>query len=217
MKQQAWNDDYQRIWKESFSGTVEKFTTQSLVSRMTCPVQAEGCYTGECSQCPTTQLHDILTERIEIDLDEECSWTIWRKMNNKLDLHKVTGSLAALLSEIDEQWPVYLLHTYCYRQQREYITHLRTQSTDKTYIIAQIDFPMNYTLLRQREVQQGFFSQHQATLFTAHLIIGSEHRDLAIVSNCMEHTTTFVYCAQKLIVTFVKKHFSAVKKINYLR
>jgi hypothetical protein len=76
---------------------------------------------------------------------------------------------------------------------------------------------MNYTLLRQREVQQGFFSQHQATLFTAHLIIDSEHRDLAIVSNCMEHTTTFVYCAQKLIVTFVKKHFPAVKKINYLR
>ena len=76
---------------------------------------------------------------------------------------------------------------------------------------------MNYTLLRQREVQQGFFSQHKATLFPVHLIIGSEHRDLAIVSDSMEHTTAFVYCAQSLIVTFVKKHFPLAKKINYLR
>jgi hypothetical protein len=184
---------------------------------MTCPKHAEGCYTGECSQCPTMQLQDILTERIEIDLDDECSWTIWKKMNNKFDLHKVTGSLDSLLNEIDEQWPNYLLHTYCYRQQREYITRLRMQSTDKTYIIAQIDFSMNYTLLRQREVQQGFFSQHQATLFTVHLIIGSEHRDMAIISDYMEHTTAFVYCAQNTILTFVKKHFPLVKKINYLR
>ena len=39
---------------------------------------------------------------------------------------------------------------------------------------------MNYTLIRQREVQQGFFSQHQATLFTVHLTNGSEHRDIAL-------------------------------------
>jgi hypothetical protein len=137
--------------------------------------------------------------------------------DNKFDLHKVTSSLAALLIEIDEQWSVYVLHIYCYRRQREYITHFRTQSTDKTYIIAQIDFTMNYTLLRQREVQQGFFSQHQATRFTAHLIIGLEHRDLAIVSDCMKHATSFVYCAQKLIITFVKKHYPAVQIINYFR
>ena len=76
---------------------------------------------------------------------------------------------------------------------------------------------MNYILIRQHDVQQGFFSQHQATLFTVHLIIEPEHRDLAMVSNSMEHTTAFVYCAQGMIVEFVKKHYSLVKKINYLR
>ena len=97
---------------------------------MICPVETEGCYTGECSQCPTTQLQDILTERLEIDLNGECSWTIWKKMNNKFDLQKVTGSLDSLLNEIVNQWSNYLLHTYCNRQQREYIAYLRTQSTD---------------------------------------------------------------------------------------
>ncbi len=99
----------------------------------------------------------------------------------------------------------------------EYITHLRSQSTDKIFIIAQIDFCMNYTLVRQREVQQGFFSQHQVTLFTIHLMIGSEHQEMAIVSDSMEHTTTFVYYAQRMIVNFLKKYFPLVKKINYLR
>jgi hypothetical protein len=83
--------------------------------------------------------------------------------------------------------------------------------------VAQIDFSMNYTWIRQREVQQGFFSQHQATLFTIHLTIGQEQRNLAIISNYMEHTTAFVYCAQKLLIQFIKKNFPLVKKINYLR
>ena len=76
---------------------------------------------------------------------------------------------------------------------------------------------MNYTLIRQREVQQGFFSQHQVTLFTIHLTIGQEHRNLAIISDYMEHTTSFVHCAQKLLVQYVKKNFPLVKKINYVR
>ena len=71
--------------------------------------------------------------------------------------------------------------------------------------------------MRQREVQQGFFSQHQVTIFTVHLTIGQQHRNLAIISDCMEHPTAFVYCAQKLIVQFIKHNFPLVKKINYVR
>ena len=55
-------------------------------------------------------------EHIEMDLDEECSWTIWKKLNTKFDLHKVTGSLDSLLSEIEDQWPHFLQHTYHNRQ-----------------------------------------------------------------------------------------------------
>ena len=76
---------------------------------------------------------------------------------------------------------------------------------------------MNYSLMRQREVQQGFFSRQQATLFIAHLIIGKEQQNLAVVSDRLEHDTAFIYCAQEIIVEFVKKKFPQVKKINYLR
>ena len=134
-----------------------------------------------------------------------------------LIFEKVTGSLNSLLNEIEDRWPYFVLRSYCNRQQREYITQLQAQSNKQDFIIARIDFSMNYILIRQHEVQQGFFSQYQATLFTIHPTIEPEHRDLAIVSNSMEHTTAFVYCAQGMIVEFVKKHYPLVKKINHLR
>ena len=152
-----------------------------------------------------------------MDLDEECGWTMWKKVNNKFDLQQITGSVDSLLTEIEDKWDVFLFHVYYNRQRREHIKELREKSTDKTFLVAQIDFSMNYTLVRQREVQQGFFSQHQATLFTIHLTVGQVQRNLAIVSNYMEHTTSFVYCAQQILVRFIKQNFPLVKKINYVR
>ena len=85
------------------------------------------------------------------------------------------------------------------------------QSTDKTFIVVQMDFSMNYNLIRQREVPQGCFTQHQATLFTAHLTIEKEYRTLAIISDCIEHTTAFVDCAQKNDCQLCQAKFSSSK------
>ncbi|CAF4441079.1 unnamed protein product [Rotaria socialis] len=128
----------------------------------------------------------------------------------------MTGSIEALLAEIEEQWPLFMLHTFCNRKQRDYISDLRAQSTKTTFVVAQIDFSMNYTLIRQREVQQGFFSQSQVSLFTVHLTVGKEHFDMAIISNSMEHNVAFVYCAQQIIVDYVKKNIPLAKKIIYV-
>ena len=188
-----------------------------LITQMVCAIQQEECFIGECDNCSKQNLIDTLTHNNSIDHDEECAWTVWKKVNNKFDLQQITGSVDSLLTEIEDKWDVFLFHVYCNRQQREHIKELREKSTNKTFLVAQIDFSMNYTLIRQREVQQGFFSQHQATLFTIHLTIGKEQRNVAIISNYMEHTTSFVFCAQQILVQFIKKNFPLVKKINYVR
>ena len=184
---------------------------------MVCTVETEECFSGICPQCLSQSLTDVLINNYDVDLDDECSWTLWKKVDNKFDLQEVVSSVESLLKEVETRWPAFLLHTYCNRQQREHIKELRAQSSDQTFIVAQIDFSMNYTLVRQREVQQGFFSQHQASLFTIHLTIGRDHRNLAVISDCMEHTTSFVYCSQKILVEFIKKNFPSVNKINYIR
>ena len=150
-------------------------------------------------------------------MDDEYSWAIWKKMKNKFDLQYIIGSVDSLLTTMEESWPTLLLHSYYNRQQLDYIKELRSQSTDKTFIVGHMDFSMNYTLIHQREVQQSFFSHHQVTLFTIYITGGREHRNLAIISDHLEHTTASVYCAQKILVQFTKKNFPLVQKINYIR
>ena len=160
---------------------------------------------------------NILMNRNDIDLDDNCSWTIWKKANNKFDLQQMTSSVYSPATAIEERWSAFLLYAYSNRQQRDHIKELRSRSSINTFVVAQIDFLMNYTLIRQREVQQGSFSQHQVTIFTVHLTIGQQHRNLAIINDCMEHSTAFVHCAQKRIVQFLKYYLLFVKKIKYVR
>ena len=119
---------------------------------MVCTVEKEDCFNGTCQNCPEETIIEIIIGNNIIDMDDECSWTIWKKMKNNFDLQYIIGTVDSLLTTIEESWPT-LLHTYYSRQQRDYIKGVRSQSTDKTFIVAQMDFSMNYTLIRQREVQ----------------------------------------------------------------
>jgi len=116
---------------------------KDLITQMVCTISNEKCFNGECDACPEENIRDILIDNIMLDLDDECSWTLWKKVNNKFDLQQMSGSVDSLLTEIEERWSSFLLHTHLNREQREYIKHLRCQSTEKTFAVAQIDFSMN--------------------------------------------------------------------------
>jgi hypothetical protein len=138
-------------------------------------------------------------------------------VNKKVDLHHINGSITSLLDEIDDQWKKFLIHSHFNREQRAYINSLRSQSSDTSYVAVQMDFAENYTLIRQREVQAAHWNNIQATLFTIHIKAGTNHKNMVVISDYMRHDTAFVYCAQQLIVEFVKKHYPQVTKINYIR
>ncbi|CAF4597394.1 unnamed protein product [Rotaria socialis] len=104
--------------------------------------------------------------------------------------------------------------TYINREQRNFINDLRIKSSHVSYAVIQIDFAENYAFLRQREVQAAHWNNQQATLFTIHMKIGSEHNNMVIISDYMRHDTAFVHGAQRLIVDFLRKHYPQVKKIN---
>ena len=133
-----------------------------LTTHFVCTVQQKVCFIGACDNCPTEKLMNIVTQNNATDLDEECGWTVSKKINNKFDLQQITGLVDSLLTEIEDKLDVLLFHVYCNRQQREHLKEVREKSTDKTFLVAQIDFSMNCTLVRQ----------HQATLFTIHLTVG---------------------------------------------
>ncbi|CAM4961315.1 unnamed protein product [Rotaria socialis] len=103
---------------------------------------------------------------------------------------------------------------YINGEQRNFINDLRIKSSHVSYAVIQIDFAENYAFLRQREVQAAHWNNQQATLFTIHMKIGSEHNNMVIISDYMRHDTAFVHGAQRLIVDFLRKHYPQVKKIN---
>jgi len=195
-----------------------KITTANLIDLAVCDQPNEDCFLFSCSRCNKRRVSAILQGLLDnIDEDDEWTWSIWQQVNKKVDLHHIRGSIVSLLNEVDEQWKSFAIHSYFNREQRTYIRDLRLLSSDMSYVVIQIDFAENYSVIRQREVQAAHWNNVQATLFTVHIKIGTKHKNIAIISDYMRHDTAFVYCAQQLIIKFVKQHFPFVCKINYLR
>ncbi len=128
---QAWNSYCQKRIKKTSTGNVGKFNLKDLISQTVCIDEKEDCFDGTCEECLEETIIDILIGDNIIDIDDECSWTMWKKMNNKFDLQYIIGSVDSLLTTIEDNWPTFLLHTYYNRQQRDYIKELRSQSTAK--------------------------------------------------------------------------------------
>ena len=110
-----------------------------------------------------------------------------------------------------------MIHSYFNQEQRSYINNLRLLSNDTSYVTVQIDFAENYRLIRQREAQAAHWNNLQVTLFTVHIKVETNHKNVVIISDYMRHDRAFVYCTQRLIVEFIKTHYPPVTKINYLR
>jgi hypothetical protein len=195
----------------------QKITARDLISLAVCAIPLEDCFLGACDRCGDQPPSCILLRQFDgIDEDDVCSWSLWKTVNKKVDLHEIRGTIASLLTEIDEQWSVFLLHSYYNREQRSFIDEIRGKSSDQSFVVVQMDFAENYTFVRQREVQAAHWNNQQATLFTIHIKIGQRHKNIVIISDYMHHDTAFVYCAQRLVVEFTKNHFPLVKKIFYL-
>jgi hypothetical protein len=76
---------------------------KDLIIRMVCTVPNEKCFNDECDDCPTENITDILSDNNLMDLDDECSWTLWKKVSNKFDLQQMFGSVDSLLMDFVEE------------------------------------------------------------------------------------------------------------------
>lgn len=211
---QAWNTFVKR---NNPTVAEEDMTDQRLAIRTVCANPTEDCFVRSCSDCEPLDPSTILLQNESIDEDENVCWSQWKMVDKKIDLQSINGSINSLMEEIDRQWSAFLSHWYITREQTKYIKAIRLNSSESSFLVAQMDFAENFSILRQREVQSYHWSNQQVTIFTVHLKIGSINKNLVLISDYMSHNTAFVYVAQEVVVNFVKKHFPSVAKINYLR
>ncbi len=151
-----------------------------------------------------------------MEIQDTASWSIWKKVNSRYELLHLTGTFRALLEEIDDLWPNFITHSFCTRQQRDYIALIKEMSSITTSAVVQLDFAQNFSFVIQREIQSAYYSRQQATIFTIYIRIGEEHRNMVFISDYLAHDTKFVYAAQKRIVEFLRKEYPNVSKINYV-
>ena len=150
------------------------------------------------------------------DEDNEVRWFNWIRTLGKVSLQETSGSMATLLSKIDEQQTVILYHDHVQEQQKCFIHEITQRSSDQDYVVVTCDFAENYTLVAQREVQSAHWNQQQVAIFTIHVKIGDAHLNVAAISDYLNHDTVFVHCCQKKIVAMIKDKFPLVRKIVYV-
>jgi hypothetical protein len=191
-------------------------TINSLLELTICKTPSEYCYYRECTNCHHLIASDILADGIDVELQDVASWSIWKKVNSRYELIHVTGSFQALLEEIDELWPNFITHNFYMHQQRDYIALIKEKSSITTFAIVQLDFSQNFSFVTQREIQSAYYSRQQATMFTIFIKIGVEHRNMVIISDYLAHDTRFVFCAQQIIIEFLRKEYHNLLKIMYV-
>ncbi|CAF1204282.1 unnamed protein product [Rotaria sordida] len=100
---------------------LELITDKHLINRIVCGIPFEDCFNRHCNTCSLLNASDILLENININKDENASWSQWKTLNNKVDLHHINGFDYSLLDEIDSQWTTFLLHLHVTTEQKEYM------------------------------------------------------------------------------------------------
>ena len=52
-----------------------------------------------------------------------------------------------------------------------------------------MDFAQNFSLVSQREIQSAHFDKPQVTIFTVIVILGSEQKNFALISDYLDHVS----------------------------
>jgi hypothetical protein len=187
------------------------------MEKTVCTPPNEDCYYQRCDKCCNVNVSDLFIGDDDFDEELDTSWSLWVTTNNHVELQHFTGSFRSLLDQLNSRWLSFVTHTYVTRQQREYIKKIKLTSSLTTFAVVHVDFAENFGFITQKEIQSAYWNKKQVTIYTVVINVGANHRNMVIVSNRMVHDTTFVYCTQKIIVSFIRKEFPTVNKINYVR
>ena len=104
-------------------------------------------YFRQCTNCRHIKASDILSDGIDVEIQDAAAWSMWKKLSTRYELLHLTGTFQALLEEIDNLWPNFITHSYHTHEQRDYITFIKEKSSITTFAVIQLDFAQNFSLI----------------------------------------------------------------------
>ncbi|CAM4966186.1 unnamed protein product [Rotaria socialis] len=80
---------YQKYMGVTSLSASEKIDMKGLITRMVCAIQKDECFNEQCDDCPMENITHILTHDNVMDLNDECSWMLWEKVDKIFDLQQM--------------------------------------------------------------------------------------------------------------------------------
>ncbi|CAF1585220.1 unnamed protein product, partial [Didymodactylos carnosus] len=161
----VYHENY-RLLLTALSAVVQcSLKSADFINSIVCNQDSYNCMSGECPRCKDQCPSIVVRQLYQIDLNDNITWMTWTKVNQKLTITRVTGTISDLLSRMDELWSNYILHYYITSKQYEYIKELKNNLSPYE-VVVQMDFAENHSLEIQSAIQSNYWSQSQAAIFT---------------------------------------------------
>lgn len=176
-----------------------------------------GCFSNKCKECPgTEQLAEMLKIKFDDAMIDTIKFSRWISVDRST-LETLEMSADDFVDTLCCELKTLLLHDFIAKQQTSYHRKIKENLEEGEFVV-DLDFAQNYAFVAQ-DASQGFhWNNDQATIHPFVIYYKSENgivnKNLTIISDCLEHVTSSVYAFQRILVQYLKAHFS-VKKIYY--
>ena len=185
-----------------------------------CDTEKMKCMVHHCDSCPTfTALKDYLEKKFEeYDVTEDITFSQWDSTDRT--------TLVTHVAPVDEfvDFLVYAIdslstHSFVARSQARYLKSRKEQIDHSTCIVL-LDFAENYHYIVQDEVQGFHWNKDQFTLHPVVIYYKNEnnelvHRCLCVISDDLDHDTSFVNKLQELVCDYIKREMPEITSIEY--
>ena len=191
-----------------------------LVKMVVCDPSNKICMVHRCENCPGKgALIEKLSEhfRDNCPQDDMIYYQQWTSTDNtRIDNSSmaVDDFIDLVASKIDS----FTSHSYISKCQAKYLKDRKEALQDDECLVL-LDFAENFQFVVQDEVQGYHWCKTYCTLHPAVIYVKEDgilkHYSFCVISNDIEHDTSFVYCLQKLLCAHIRDNFPHIKKVEY--
>ena len=215
MKRQAQESE------EEEPANVERFdvTYKDLMAKIVCDTTNLECMVHRCDNCPGfPALEKFVKDKFaELDIDEEVKYSQWANVDRSI-LNSHTSDVDYFIDLLVYSVDNLTTHSFIAKSQAQYLKKRKEEMNESECIIL-LDFAENYHYVVQDEIQGYHWNKDQCTLHPVVIYYKEngelKHFSLCILSDDLEHDTSFVHELQRRVMHFIKEKLPQVTSVLY--
>ena len=154
----------------------------------------------------------------EYDIEEDITYSQWDRTDRTI-LRAQTTPVDEFIELLVYQIDNLSKHSFITKSQPQYLK-VRKEEIDEETCIILLDFAENYHFIVHDEVQGYHWNKYQCTLHPVVIYYKDQqnpliHKSICILSDNLDHDTSFVHELQRLVCNFIQETLPQIKHIEY--